>query len=278
MKPITPREKAALFKLFSDYEPGAIELLLESFQTRGAEGIPTLNQIIAEGPALARSNAERILEAVQTRLAADAFEQFCHKPNDLEKGVFLLAATRYPRYAREPYTRQLDGIADALRDKIRPGDPIYTLQVISTRLFDDLGFRGNKEHYYDPDNSFMNKVLDRRLGIPITLSALYLFVGKRLKLPLVGVGLPGHFIVKWQPRGKPGVLLDPFNGGQIITEEDCASFLRHAGQTFAPEMLQAVTPGQILARMCNNLVGIYRQLDEPQLTSRYERFAELLSS
>jgi regulator of sirC expression with transglutaminase-like and TPR domain len=125
----------------------------------------------------------------------------------------------------------------------------------------ERGFRGNAEDYYDPRNSCLNAVLDRRLGLPITLSVVYLEVGWRLGLPLAGVGLPGHFVIKHAGAGpEPEVMVDPFEGGVVLSEADCAERLRRVHGRPIPleaHYLAAVTRKQILARMLTNLKHIY---------------------
>lgn len=278
---LSEKNRVALAKLLDDDDASAIRLLEESFRAKGEQGAAVLNQIIAEGPALARKNAQAILLTVQREAAVAAFARFCADGDDLETGVFLLARTRYPTFALEKYARQLDETATELRGRIFPDDPKLTIEAINQHLFVELGFHGNAENYYDPDNSFINRVLDRRTGIPITLAAVYLFVAKRLGLPIAGVGMPGHFIVKWT-RGtgvsEDDIFIDPFNQGRLLTIADCVDFLKRSGQVYSPDMLTSVKARQILARMCNNLVAVYRQQDETQLAGEYERFAATLSS
>jgi len=281
MKSLSHKEKAALIKLLSDDDPAAMRLLEDSFRNKGGDGVSLLQEITAEAPATARRNAETILESIERELAAGRFRRFCKHGTDLERGTFLLAATRYPHVDAGQYSRQLDEMAEAIRPNARAGIPSAAIAAINQHLFRELGFTGNSQNYYDPDNSFINKVLDRRTGIPITLSAVYLFVAWRLALPLVGVGMPGHFIVRWLDQSGDdagGLFVDPFNGGQILKEEDCVAFLERNQQSFSPEMLAPVSARQVLARMCNNLVSIYRAEDEPQSARLYEDFATALSA
>ncbi|HKB07934.1 MAG TPA: transglutaminase-like domain-containing protein, partial [Candidatus Polarisedimenticolia bacterium] len=133
-------------------------------------------------------------------------------------------------------------------------------------LFEEMGFRGNREEYYDPRNSFLNEVLDRRMGIPITLSMVYIEVGRRIGCRLEGVAFPGHFLVRHSGRtSMPGVLIDPFNRGQILTEQECARLLleMYGGKmAFRPELLKRARNREILQRMIHNLKWIYhRQRD-----------------
>jgi regulator of sirC expression with transglutaminase-like and TPR domain len=123
-----------------------------------------------------------------------------------------------------------------------------------------MDFRGNREDYYDPRNSFLNDVLERRLGIPITLSVVYMEVARRIGLPLVGVGMPGHFLLKVYDVEGRQILIDPFNNGAMLNAADCEQRMKvvYAGEMhFKPEYLLPVSRRQILTRMLNNLRHIY---------------------
>src|SRR5262245_43501774 len=131
----------------------------------------------------------------------------------LAEAALLMACEEYPHLQVRPFIDQLDDMADQVRSMMRGEDsPRETIDKINNVLFDVMGFRGNTENYYDPRNSFLNDVLERRIGIPITLSAVYLEVARRLKFPIVGVGMPGRFLVKYRRPGEE-LILDPFNRG-----------------------------------------------------------------
>jgi regulator of sirC expression with transglutaminase-like and TPR domain len=127
-------------------------------------------------------------------------------------------------------------------------------------LFDEASLRGNRDDYYDPRNSFLNDVLDRGLGLPITLSILYMEVAKRVGFPVSGVGMPGHFLLKhYGPEGGE-MLIDCFNGGDILSRQECQSRLNeiYSGEmTLRPEFLHPISGRQILMRMLNNLKAVY---------------------
>jgi regulator of sirC expression with transglutaminase-like and TPR domain len=191
------------------------------------------------------------------------FEQLVTLPDSaipLAEAALLMACEEYPQLELSPYLDQLDHMADMVQESFTTGDtPIQTVEKINTILFETLGFRGNTDDYYDPRNSFFNDVLDRRIGIPITLSTVYLEVARRLKFPIVGVGMPGHFIVKFANRDEE-FFLDPFNRGEILTRDDCRRRLHEMyGDSieFNERLLSRVTNRQILSRMLNNLKLIY---------------------
>jgi regulator of sirC expression with transglutaminase-like and TPR domain len=173
----------------------------------------------------------------------------------LAEAALWIAAEEYPALDVELYLDRLDEIAEAARSRIAAAvDPI---RAFNDYLFGELGFSGNSESYDDPRNSFLNEVLDRRRGIPITLSLIYTEVAGRLGLPVVGVGFPGHFLVKWTVD--PEVIVDPFFG-KIVSLPDCEERLRSSfgpEARLSPEMLAPATPREILVRMLRNLKHNY---------------------
>jgi regulator of sirC expression with transglutaminase-like and TPR domain len=199
-------------------------------------------------------------------------------PLDLAELSLLLARDEYPNLDVEAYLSELTAMAHEARPQVR-GSLRRRVNGLCRYLFHDLGFRGNTQDYYDPRNSYLNEVLDRRLGLPITLSAVAMAVGQRVGLTVVGVGLPGHFVAKAVGDGGE-VLFDPFHGGRALTTEQCEQVVEQAaGISFAatPEALQAVPLGLILQRMLNNLKGVYlRQGDFARAVRVIERLRLLL--
>jgi regulator of sirC expression with transglutaminase-like and TPR domain len=178
----------------------------------------------------------------------------------LAEAALIMACEEYPQLELGPYLDMLDQIADAAQQKRIPSDSaLDTIHKINTVLFDTYGFRGNADDYYDPRNSFFNDVLDRRLGIPITLSVLYVEVARRLSFPIAGVGMPGHFLVKYSDRSEE-FFIDPYNRGEILSRDDCRSRLNERygdAVEFSDRLLARATNCQILSRMLNNLKDIY---------------------
>ena len=202
----------------------------------------------------------------ETPAARRAFAALVALPDDaidLAQAALLIAREEYPDLEVGRYLARLDEMAEAVRRRLRGGEG-FTSQIahLNRLLFDELGFRGNREEYFDPRNSFLNDVLDRRIGIPITLSAIYLEVGRRIGCPLAGVSFPGHFLVRYVGRGAPAeVLIDPFNKGRILTEAECRARLleTYQGQIeYRPELLKRARNREILERMLNNLKVIYQ--------------------
>lgn len=181
---------------------------------------------------------------------------------DLARGALILAQDEYPALDPKPYLDQMDALARRVAERISTGrDPIATIAALNGVLFEEEDFKGNSEEYYDPRNSFLNEVLDRRLGIPITLSILYLEVARRAHIPMAGIGLPGHFIVGLISPGRT-VYADPFHQGQLMTVKECAERVAKIfdGQMpFLPEHLEPVDAPGILFRLLTNLKNIYME-------------------
>lgn len=191
------------------------------------------------------------------------FYQETRKPDgeiDLAKAALYLAQEASPDLEPEDYLSALDRMADAVQERIpQERYPLKIIEAINRHLFEDLGFAGNRENYYDPNNSFLNQVIDRRTGIPITLSLVYLEVAKRIDFPMVGIGMPGHFIIR-PDFEEAGIYVDAFNRGEILFPADCEARLTQIyGQPtqLRPEFLAPVNSRHFLARMLTNLKVIY---------------------
>jgi regulator of sirC expression with transglutaminase-like and TPR domain len=199
------------------------------------------------------------LDTTLAALAADP-----HHPVDLAELALHLAADEYPDLDVPTYLARLDVLADTLRGRLH-GPLARRVVELAHFLFEECGFGGNGDDYYDPRNSYLCDVIDRKLGIPITLSVLAAAVGDRAGLEVAGVGLPGHFIAKAVGGGGDFVLFDPFNGGQFLDPAGCEKLVSAVtGQPFelAPDSLDATPPGLVAVRMLNNLKGAYlRQPD-----------------
>jgi len=180
---------------------------------------------------------------------------------DLLRAALAFARIEYPHLDPEPYVSQINALARRVSEKIDdPGDPAQCIAALNYVLFDEEMFRGNTADYYNPRNSFINDVLDRRLGIPISLALLYMEVARRAGFQLFGVGMPGHFMLKHYDVDGRSFFIDAFERGSVLSEEDCRHKIEsiHAGQiTLHPEFLLIVTRRQMLTRMLNNLRAIY---------------------
>jgi regulator of sirC expression with transglutaminase-like and TPR domain len=202
-------------------------------------------------------------------------EIFAASEREIELGRAALALARleHPGLDEDRYVRQLREFAEQLRPKLSEDlDSKGIVGAVSRHLFENLGFCGNEGDYYDTRNSFLNEVIDRRTGIPITLSIVYLEVARHLDLPYFGIGLPGHFMVKYDD-GRKRILVDPFNGGRTVRRNECQKWLREmVGRrvVLRERDFVAVEGSYIIRRMLNNLRDIYLN------SRRYRKGLEIL--
>lgn len=183
----------------------------------------------------------------------------------LAEAALVIASETYPQLDIASYLQRIDDLALTLRQRLRADiAPAEKLALLNHYMFTELGFAGNSEDYYDPRNSYLNEVIDRRLGIPITLSVLYVEVGRRLGLPLNGVSFPGHFLVKCALRDG-AVVIDTYAKGASLGIKDLQQRLRalSGGMAVAPEavmrLLTVAQPTDIIARMLRNLKSIHNE-------------------
>lgn len=192
----------------------------------------------------------------------------------IEDIALLVAKDHYPRLNLQHYEDRLDEFARQARHRIggMVGGPTVA-RGLSQYLFQEEGFRANKQDYYNPSNSYFNDVLDQRTGIPITLSILYVAIGRRLQLPVSGVAFPGHFLVHYHEAGE-NFYIDPFNHGKLLSTDECKQRLSkqygHA-MPFRPEFLVPSTHREILVRLLTNLKINYL------LKKEYETVVESLT-
>ena len=179
---------------------------------------------------------------------------------DLGRAALVIAQMEYPDLEVEPYLKQMDRLATVIKDLVGDEDSVFRLLAcINIVLFKQEGFQGNRSNYYDPKNSFLNDLIDRKMGIPITLSVLYQEVARRAGLTLHGVGFPGHFLLKHIDHEEE-IIIDPFNGGEVRSDAELQSLLDeiYPGKAVLKfEFLSPVSKRQILKRMLINLRGIY---------------------
>lgn len=203
----------------------------------------------------------------QTTLA-DVVRDFAAQVNevederiDLARAALTISRSEYPGLDPAPYLAQLDDFAARVRRRLAPySNTQEILRAINGVLFEEEQLKGNTDEYFDPRNSFLNQVLERRLGIPITLALIYAEVARRAEMPLFGVGMPGHFLLKHYETDGRQILIDPFARGVQVTPQDCQRRLDqiYSGQmAMQPEFLAAVSKRQWLTRMLNNLKTIY---------------------
>ncbi len=188
---------------------------------------------------------------------------------DLGRAALVIATQEYPDLEIDDCLSQLDSLGQAVELRIDDEkNPYRIIAALNTVLFKELGFQGNHSEYYDPKNSFLNDVITRKKGIPISLSVIYMEVARRVGLSLAGIGFPGHFLVKYDD-GDVEILIDVFNGGESRSREDLDRMLQqlYRGQvSYQANFVAALGKRDILRRMLNNLKWIYLERGEPLKT------------
>jgi regulator of sirC expression with transglutaminase-like and TPR domain len=177
---------------------------------------------------------------------------------DVLTGALLIAKDEFPSLDIAHEKHRIDEIAEPL-GRLGDLDAADQAALLSERLFGDCGFRGNADDYYDPRNSYLNAVLDRRLGIPITLSLVYTEVARRAGVPASGVGFPGHFLVRIETDSGEPLMIDPFGNGRVVGRGTLESLLERGptNKRTSRALLAPATPRTVLARMLGNLKGVY---------------------
>lgn len=268
----------ALIRLLSDEDDRIVRTISGRLIDIGPSAVPLLQEAEIEQPEMADRIAS-VLEEIRGSKLEDELASLAALSDDaisLETGTFLIARYAYPTLDVARYHEQLDTMADEVRARIgHRASGEEAVNSLNRYLFTEQGFKGNTKNYYEVENSYLNCVMDRRVGIPISLSAVYLLIGQRLALPLFGIGMPGHFLVKYE-SDRYKIFVDCFNGGALLTEKNCARFLTEAGYGFDDKYLQKSPVRAILSRMIKNLLAIYSKSGDGGKTARLTTFIEIL--
>lgn len=268
-------EREALRGLLDDPSPAVRRALLLRFKQVGPASAAFLEEIARGSNRILARQATWYLAELNFSDPVAEFRGFIRSLNyELESGALLLARTVSPRLNPGDCCTQLDAIAARCRELIvEPSSAREKCRVVNRVLFHEWGFHGNLEHYTDPKNSFLDQVLERRTGIPLSLSIVYLLVAERLGLELEPVGLPGHFIVGCFVDELP-FFIDPFDRGVFREAEEVFDLLR--AQKITPKLTDlAPTPvREVLCRSCRNLVNHYTAAGDISHARLFARFVE----
>lgn len=268
-------QKVALLTLLADEDAAVYQTVRTKILSYGPKVIDWLEPYRLSEDAALRRRTQEIRQHFGRQTADNQFLAFCLNHGqefDLEEGAWLLAKTKYPDINIDGYRALLDNFARELRERMDSGmGPKETLSVMNDYLFVEQGFTGNEKNYYDPENSYLNRVLDKRTGNPISLCLLYILLGRRLRLPITGIGLPGHFICRHQSSAIE-IYVDVFNGGKFMTKADCVQYLVQGNYSLRDDSLAPVSPRRLLLRVCGNLHQIYLQLEKADETTRLQRY------
>jgi regulator of sirC expression with transglutaminase-like and TPR domain len=277
---LTDSQRAALISLLGDEDATVYQTVRTKLLSFGQQAVDWLRPYTLSDEALLRRRAHEIISFFGRKAADDRFTGFCASRGEdlpLEEGAWLLAQTQYPGINVSAYEALLDAFAAVLRTRIDPAAEVEeTIGEINRYLFRELEFAPNEANYYDPENSFLNRVIDNRSGNPISLCTIYLLVARRLKLPITGIGLPGHFVCRYQ-TSTTEIYIDAFNRGKLLTKADCIKYLLHTHHGLEEGYLAPVTPRRMLLRMCANLHQIYLHNEQAEETARFQRYLVALA-
>ncbi|MBI4376763.1 MAG: hypothetical protein HY549_09980 [Elusimicrobia bacterium] len=272
-------EKAlrSLVRLLDDEDPKSLDLVRRHILDVGDPILPYLEELRGEQDPDLAAKADSISRELRFRQLREDFTALARAPEpDLETGAFLVARFAYPGLDPEPYVTWLDRVAAKIEQDLPPeADLLATFQQLNLFLFQALNFSGNQKHYYDPDNSYLNRVIETRRGIPVTLSVLYLLLAKRLRLPVYGVATPGHFLVALR-SGAHSCFIDTFHRGRLMDLSDVRRMLIRSGYEFRPEFVARCSSRDIIIRMMRNLISVYEKAGSPERAERLGSLVEIL--
>ncbi|MDD5629767.1 MAG: transglutaminase-like domain-containing protein [Elusimicrobia bacterium] len=279
MKAFSETEIRSLVSLLDEEDPRNLDRIQRDILEVGAPALPFLDELRVSGAPDVTARADALARRLHFHALQDDFRRLAAaSAPDLESGAWLVARFGYPDLDEAACRGRLDALAEQVRQAL-PADPspAQALQKLSSELFTVLGFCGNEKHYYDPDNSYLNRVIEQRRGIPVSLSVLYLIIARRLALPVYGVATPGHFLVGVRLGGVTSYL-DAYNRGRIMTLADVQQMLAHGGYEFRPEFVAPATARDILARMLRNLISIYQKAAQADRAEMLSSLVEILQA
>ena len=273
-------EIKAITNLLKTLDESTLKLLEEQFKTFDKKTLREINSEIPLDDIELRRNYLNLVNNIRRDQLKKEFEKWAgNSLSSLEEGIFLVASFENSLIDDEHYINKLNEWASTIEKNLRKiklkNDPTSVINEINHFLFMELGFKGNKKNYYDPENSFIDKIMDKRIGNPILLSMIYLTVTKRLGLPFSGVNMPAHFLVQYTDAFEP-IYIDPFNQGEIITKQVCQERIKSLKLSWQEEYLSTPTNKQIIARILQNLINIYHNEGQFDLKEYLEEYVKIL--
>lgn len=263
----------AVLRLLRDDDPSTVELVKCQLARAGVEALPDLRELLAVADRQAARPLREMIATIERESADEIFSRMCEgfREADLEETVWQLAATFLPGEDFQPQRTKLDDwSAEISRRFHKASTEVDRIEMLVEYLGDEVRLRGNDEDYYNINNSLLPEVIDSRLGIPISLSMLYVFVGKRCNLPIRGVGLPGHFLIRYREH-----FFDPFHRGRRIGLEECRALVEQQNLELTASHLEPTTGRQMLIRMLTNIHALASERD-PEIGGKVRTWAGIL--
>jgi len=286
---LSESQRTALIKLLADEDPAVYHLVRKKILSYGQTAILWMQPHVLSGDPVLRRRAQEINDHLGRQSADNRFLE------TVINGVFDANPAMIPENVKTPaqiavwyeerFAKNFDALTKLNGEQLtkmvdfrgmfqRPAVSFVMLGLHHT--IHHLGFRGNEENYYEPENSYLNRVIDRRTGNPISLCMVYLFLSRRLHLPVTGIGMPGHFLCRFQ-CSTDELYIDAFNRGKLLTKNDCVKYLVQTSYGYQEGLLTPATPRRILLRMCSTLHQIYLHLKLPDETARLQRYIVALA-
>lgn len=280
MQTLPKSEIKAITKLLKSRDEGTLKLLEEQFKTFDTKILKEIkSEISLDDIELQRGFLELACKIKREQLKSEFKRWGKDSLSTLEEGVFLIAMFANPFLDITYYSELLNTWADSISQNLKKiklkNDPTSIVNEINHFLFMELGFKGNKDNFYDPENSFIDKVVEKKLGNPILLSMIYLMITKRIGLSFSGVNMPAHFLVQYKDTFEP-ILIDPFNQGEIITKSVCHERIKVLKLTWQEDYLSSPVNKQIIIRILQNLINIYHNNELFDLKEYLEHYVNLI--
>lgn len=269
----------ALVSLLADEDATIYRTVRSTLLSYGAEAEEWLQGELLSGNPTLRRRAREIVEYRARERSHLQFLAYCNRQGehlDLEEACLMLALTRFPEINPVAYTALLDSWGNELQARLgHLTSDESRLKAFNHYFFESLAFRGQDGYGTDPESCYFNTIVDKRCGNPIGLCAVYLSIARRTKMPITGIGLPGHFLCRYQ-TAKMETYIDCFRLGMLLSKADCTEYLLQSGQTLSGQSLAPVSSRNMLVRMCNNLVITYGHLEDTKEASRAQHYVETL--
>ncbi len=280
MKTLPNSEIKAITKLLKTYDEGTLKLLEEQFKTFDIKTLKEINsEISPDDIELQKNFLDLAYRIKREQLKADFKKWGKNQSCDLENGVFLVATFANPLLDVNYYSQLLSSWASSISTNLQKiklnSDPTSIINEINHFLFMELGLKGNKDNFYDPENSFIDKVIEKKSGNPILLSIIYLLITERIGLSFCGVNMPAHFLVQYKDVFEP-IFIDPFNQGEIITKSVCQERIKVLKLIWQEDYLSSPTNKQIIIRMLQNLINIYNNNEQFDLKEYLEDYVNII--
>ena len=280
MASIPQSEIKAIGKLLKSSDEITLKLLEEQLKTFDHATLKKINDELPLDDISLRKQFLDLVHRINTEKLKTEFHSWSTKESDnLEKGALLIASFSNPLISFDHYSKILHEWAILLEKNLKDikikNDPTSIINEINHFIFMEIGFKGNKENYYEHDNSYIDKVIDRKLGNPILLSVIYLLITKKLGLPFSGVNMPAHFLVQYNDTLEP-IFIDPFNQGEIVTKADCQERIKALKLIWQDDYLASPSNKQIITRIIQNLINIYNSEGNFDLKEYLENYLNIL--